>query len=97
MHKKKSLEHIIKSYAKTREEREELWRIVEEIMHHRIMGCVLDNLPKEHHDEFLDKLSKSNFNEELIEYLNKKTNKNMDEEIAHEIELIEKEILQDIK
>ncbi|CAN5357029.1 hypothetical protein BH10PAT1_BH10PAT1_5430 [soil metagenome] len=92
-----TLDKIIKKHAKTFDEKEELWTIVQEIVHHRVIGCVLDNLPKEHHEDFLNKLNKSDFEEDLISYLNVKSNKNMEKEIRKEVKQIESEILKDLK
>jgi hypothetical protein len=52
----KQLEKIINSQATCQEEREELWKIVDEIVHHRIVGCLLENLEKEKHEEVLSNL-----------------------------------------
>ncbi|MGB6882108.1 MAG: hypothetical protein WBD86_02315, partial [Microgenomates group bacterium] len=49
------VDRYIKDTVETHEERDELWQIVDEIVHHRVLGCVLDKLPKEHHEEFLGK------------------------------------------
>ncbi|KKQ96113.1 MAG: hypothetical protein UT23_C0041G0008 [Candidatus Woesebacteria bacterium GW2011_GWA1_39_12] len=61
------VEAVIKRAAKTQEEKEELWKVVDETLHHRVMGKVLDKLPREHHEEFLDKFHASPHDvEELI-------------------------------
>ena len=52
------VEAEIKKVAKTSEEKEELWREVDEIIHHKLMGCVLEKLPCEHHHDFLEKFEK---------------------------------------
>jgi hypothetical protein len=90
------IEILIKKSAISNDEKEELWRIVDEIVHHRIMGCVLGTLPREHHEEFLMKLKNDPHDTELINYLEEKTNIKMSEKIRQEIVAIEKEILKDL-
>jgi hypothetical protein len=91
------LEALVKKHGESPEEREELWKIVEEIVHHRVVGCILDNLPKKHHEEFLGKITNPSFSDELIGYVYSKTGKRIEPEIQREIENIEQEILKDLK
>ena len=49
------VDNEIKSIAHSHEERDELWQLVDEIIHNRVLGKLLDVLPKESHQEFLDK------------------------------------------
>ncbi len=79
------LDALVKSASETAEEREELWRLIDEIIHHRVLGCVLDHLPRQHHKEFMEKLHKAPHDETLIEYLSDKVQKNMEEIIKQEI------------
>lgn len=93
---KKSLDHLIKKHAKTQEEKEELWRIVDEIIHHRIIGCILDNLDQKHHQELIDNVQKNMTTEELIKFLEEKSGKNMSERIRNTITELKSEILQEL-
>ena len=90
------LEAIIKDSSNSPEEREELWKIVDEILHHRIMGCVLDTLPREHHEEFLEKIKNDPIDEKLIDYLEEKSGTRVSEKIREEIVAIEEKILKDL-
>ena len=49
----------ISRVSSSQEEKEELWNLVDEIVHHRIFSMVLDKLPKEHHDNFMNKFYKA--------------------------------------
>lgn len=97
MIKHANIEKLIKEHAQSQEEREELWRIVDEIVHHRIVGCVLDNLDKEHHQDFLEKMHDNAFEEDFVNYLESKTNKKVVEKIQEEIQNLESEILNELK
>lgn len=63
------VEKSIKKVSSSRDEAMEMWMIVDEIIHHRVLGCILGHLPKENHHEFLDLLANSPHNEELTAYL----------------------------
>lgn len=76
----------IKKVVKTKEERDELWAIVDEIIHHKAIGCVLDNLPRQNHEEFLELFHTSPHDEDLLfGYLNKKVGNNVEEILKQEL------------
>jgi hypothetical protein len=94
----KEIDKQIKKVAKTNEEKEELWGLVDEIVHHKVMGCILDKLPRIHHEEFLDLFHKSPHDEELLfAYLRKKVGDNIEELIRQEIGDLSDDLLEDIK
>lgn len=87
----------IKDIAETHEERHELWQLVDEIVHHRVLGCVLDHLPGEHHDEFLGKFHQAPHSPNLLDYLKEKIEDNIEELIKQEIGELATELLQEIQ
>lgn len=88
------IEKQIKHVAKSAEEREELWAIVDEIAHHKVIGCILDRLPRDNHDEFLHMFHKSPHDTELIfEYLRIKAGPDVSELVKKEIESLTDELL----
>jgi hypothetical protein len=92
------IEKQIKKVAKTSEEREELWGLVDEIIHHKVIGCILDKLPRQHHEEFLELFHKSPHDEELLfGYLRKKVGDNIESLIKQEIGGLASELLEEIK
>ena len=92
------IEKQIKKVAKTPEEREELWGLVDEIIHHKVIGCILDKLPRQHHEEFLELFHKSPHDEELLfGYLRKKVGDNIESLIKQEIGGLASELLEEIK
>ncbi len=91
------VEKELDELAQTQEEKEELWGIVDELVHHKVLGCILDTLPRENHEEFLDKFHKAPYDEGLMEYLKEKIGKNAEELIRQEIGNLAYEILQEIK
>ncbi len=91
------VEKAIKKAAQTIEERDELWQIVDEIVHHRIMGCVLDRLPIQHHPEFLERFEKTPHDESLLGYLKEKIGENVEELLRQELGNLAYELLEEIK
>ena len=85
--------HIDK-VTKSPEEKEELWQLVDEIIHHRILTSILGKLPEEHHQDFLNKFYKSPHDESLISYLNEKINEDVEIFIKNEADLLSNELLQ---
>lgn len=94
----KEIDKQIKKVAKTSGEKEELWALVDEIVHHKVMGCILDKLPGDNHEEFLDMFHKSPHDEELLfSYLKKKVGNNIEELIRQEIGSFSTELLKEIE
>lgn len=87
----------IKTKAKTHEEREELWGLVDEIIHHKLMGCVLDKLPRQHHPEFLDKFHQAPHDTCLFEFLTEKIGEDIEEFLKAEVSKLKTEILHEIR
>lgn len=90
------LEHHIKSAAQTPEEKEELWNIVDEIVHHRVLGCILEGLPNEYHREFLDKFHDAPHDDTLMDYINFRTEGNVESAIKEEVNILAKELLEEL-
>ncbi len=94
----KKIDKEIKRVAKTSEEREELWGLVDEIIHHKVMGCILDKLPRDSHEEFLEMFHSAPHDEELIfGYLRTKVGVDIEENLKHEIAKISEELLGEMK
>ena len=84
----------IDGVAKTPEEKEELWKLVDEIIHHRVMSVIFEKLPEKHHKHFLKRFYASPHDEELISYLNEKIEDDIENFISQEINLLSDELLQ---
>lgn len=92
------LEKEIKKVAKTPEEREEIWHLVDEIIHHKALGCVLDHLPKDNHEEFIEMFTKAPHNESMIfDYLKDRISENIEEILARELGVVSSEILSEFQ
>jgi len=94
-----SLEKIeieIKKTVELPEEREELWQIVDEILHHRIISVILDKLPQEHHLEFLENFHSAPHAESHINYLSERVVEDIEELIKKEAEKLTNEIIEEV-
>ena len=91
------VESAIKAQAETEEERHELWQIVDEIIHLRMLELFLNRLAEKHHDEFLEKFHKRPHDESLIDYLNEKIGENIEDIILQELGDFSYELLGEIK
>lgn len=87
----------IDKLAETPEEKEELWAIVDETIHHRVLGCVFDHLPYEHHQEFADMLEATPHDKNLLVYLKDKIQQNIEKIIKSEIRKLSTEILEEVR
>lgn len=87
------VERKIKKISSSNEEKLEFFQLVEEIIHHKILGCCLDNLPKNCHIEFLEKYHNAPYDKNLFKYLDEKTKKNMKKNIKDEIKKLTKDLL----
>lgn len=94
----KEVDDQIKKSTKSQEEREELWGMVDEMIHHKVLGCILDKLPKDRHEEFLDMFHRSPHDEKLlVGYLKKLIGDNIESLIKQEIGDLSTNLLEDIK
>lgn len=92
------LDKKIKEVASSQEEREEIWGLVDEIIHHRALGCILDRLSPEHHPEFLEMFHDHPHDEDLLfSYLEEKIDKNIRELLRIEMGDLAIELLEDTK
>ena len=90
------IETEVKRVSRSSEERDELWGFVDEIVHHKIMGCILDKLPLGDHAEFLEKFQKAPYDEGLISFLTKKIGADIEEFIKTEVTNLKNELLKEI-
>jgi len=87
------VEKRIDKVARIHEEKLELWRLVDEILHHRVLGCILEKLPEKYHEEFLEEFSKRPYDEGLFNYLKKKIGEDIKDFIRGEMALLVMELL----
>lgn len=91
------VEAEIKKTSQTKEERDELWELIDEMLHHRVLDTILDKLHHSHHEEFLEKFHRAPHDENLIDYLKEKIGENIEELIKAEIGELAFGILSDLR
>jgi hypothetical protein len=96
-----SLEKVeieIKKTPLSVEEREERWHSVDGMVMPKVLDKILAELPREHHDEFLEIFYKSPHDEEVIfGYLKGKTGKDFEKKLREELKDIDAEILKELR
>jgi hypothetical protein len=94
----KTIEVEIKKSARSKEEQEELWMLIDEIFNHKVIEKILDHLPRENHEEFLEIFHKRPYDEEYIfAYLREKSGENIIDVLKRELTEISSTLLADIK
>jgi hypothetical protein len=91
------VEKEIKRSSSTKEEEEELWRLVDEIVQCKILDCILERLPEENHPEFLEMYHKAPYDMGIMEFLVTKIGENIEEIIRQEIGGLAYELLAEIR
>jgi hypothetical protein len=92
------IEIIIKKTASSKEEKEEQWKLVDEIVTHKVIEKILDRLPRVHHEEFLEIFHKCPHDEVVIfEYLKNRTGTDMEKELQEELKNISSDILRELR
>ncbi|PIU03937.1 hypothetical protein COT44_00210 [Candidatus Shapirobacteria bacterium CG08_land_8_20_14_0_20_39_18] len=76
--------------------KKEVSQMIEETIHYRMMNVILTNLPKEHHQDFLERFYQAPHDEGLFDYLKEKVG-NIEDLLSQEIEKVKKELLADLK
>jgi hypothetical protein len=91
------IEKEIKKVAKTSEEKEELWHLVDDMVHHKVLESILDKLPEASHVEFMGKYHERPFDSEIVKYLKEKIGENVEEIIKTEVGSLAIELLDEIR
>ncbi len=88
----------IKKTASSKEEQEELWKLVDSIVTHKVLGKVLDKLPRVHHEEFLELFHKYPHDEQVIfGYLKQKAGKSIEDDLKRDLADLGSDLLKEIK
>lgn len=92
------IEVFIKDSASSEEEKEELWELVDEVINNKVVEKILDRLPRDNHEEFLEIFHKCPHDEvHILGYLKEKTGKDeIEKELKQELENISSDILQEL-
>lgn len=72
-------------------------KLIDDMMHHRVLGFILDCLPRQHHEEFLDRFSETPFDLTLLDYLEMKIKRDIKSELVLLGNKLKRELLAEIK
>jgi len=85
----------LRGVVESREEMEELWAVIDDLVHHRVLEAILDELPREHHEEFLSILADKPHDEQNLVYLSRKI-EGVEDKILGVVSELEKELLEEL-
>ncbi len=85
------------NYELSYEEKDEFINLIDGTLHHHTLQVILDLLPPQHHQNFLDQFYQSPHDQKLITYLKEKINDEVEKKIQEKAIEIKKEILLEIK
>lgn len=91
------VEKELKKIVPDKETQEELMQLIDEITHHRVLGCILDYLPEHHHKEFIDHIVDRPHDESILEYLKERIGQDITGFIRQEMIMLAEELLAMIK
>lgn len=78
-------------------EREDLVGLIHQIFHNHTLNVILNHLPKDKHREFLDKFELTPHDLELLNYLKKEIQTDIESAIRDQAARVKKDILAEIK
>ena len=78
-------------------EKEELIGLIDQTLQQQTLEVILDNLPKEFHQEFLKMFSENPYNPHLLTFIKEKVTIDIENVITEKASKTKKEILSDIK
>lgn len=87
------LEALVKKHVKDAEARREIYKLIDEIVHHRVVGCILDRLPAHHHKEFLNHVHARAHDEGVLDFIRERVTEDVEEFIKREVYLLGTELL----
>jgi hypothetical protein len=89
----KEVEKHVKLAVKNPEEREEMYKLIDDILHHRLLYAILEKLPKEHHKEFMHRFAERPHDESHLVYLSARVQEDVKEFIKQEVRMLSTELL----
>lgn len=79
------------------EEKKEIEKHIDSLIHHRVIDRLLTHLPRHHHEEFLQHFKTRPFDPSLVNYLDQRIERSVESHVKEEIEKLKKELLNEIK
>lgn len=90
------LHQELDNFGLSDEEKDEIYDLLDDIFHHRLLDSLLDILPPSHHQEFLDRFAGSPHDPVLLEYLKQHATSDPEASILTTFAVVKREILFDI-
>lgn len=81
----------------TAQEKKQMKTMIEEIVHHEILTHILDLLPKEHHEPFLQQFHTAPYDRAHLKFIEDKIDRNISAEIVIVAQKVKSNIRHEIK
>ncbi|MBI4137514.1 hypothetical protein HY469_05635 [Candidatus Roizmanbacteria bacterium] len=78
-------------------DRDEILSVIDETIHHHVLDVIFTHLPEEHHQEFMGQLVLAPHSPKLLDYIQQKTNLDIEQEIHQTLNQFIKEVIQDMQ
>jgi len=78
-------------------EKQTAQKLADSIIHHKVLILLLDNLPKDHHEDFLKRFYRAPYDLAHLKYLEEKTQRDISMDLVILGQQIKREIISDIK
>lgn len=87
---------LIHQITENKDEKEELWHIVEHILHHRVLEFILDSLHPHHHDTFIVMYHDAPYDHSILFFLKDKIHSGFDKDLEKYLQKLESELIKEI-
>ena len=87
---------VLSEYDISEDDRQQILSTIDETIHHHVLDIIFTHLPREHHEEFLEKLAAQPHHPSLMEFIQQRTDWNIAQEIRNSLQQFLKELIQDI-
>ena len=88
---------VLDEYDIEEHERQQILSTIDETIHHHVLDIIFTHLPREHHEDFLEKLLAQPHHKSLLDYVQERTDSNIQEEIRQSLQQLMKELIADIQ
>ena len=88
---------VLDEYAIEDKEKQQILETIDETIHHHVLDVIFTHLPREHHEEFLEKLAVQPHHASLMEFIQERTDRDMEAEIRESFKRFLKELIHDIR
>lgn len=88
------IEITINDLALDKQEKHELWRLIDNIIHHRLLHVVLENLKVDYHEKFFELYQQSPASELVFDFIRENGSPDLEAKLRQEMDILSQELLE---